>query len=118
MKIGEIWGYVTDGFIKDEAEAQEMANKQAFISTTWKPGDIRYADLNGDGKIDRGNNRVGDSGDKKVIGNTTPRYNFNLNLSGSWKGFDLRLFFQGTMKRDVWLDSPVFWGYKNRYLVG
>ena len=64
-KIGEIWGYVTDGFIKDEAEAQEMANKQAFISTTWKPGDIRYADLNGDGKIDRGNNRVGDSGDKK-----------------------------------------------------
>lgn len=49
-----------------------MANKQAFISTTWKPGDIRYADLNGDGKIDRGNNRVGDSGDKKVIGNTTP----------------------------------------------
>ena len=74
-----------------------MANKQAFISTTWKPGDIRYADLNGDGKIDRGNNRVGDSGDKKVIGNTTPRYNFNLNLSGSWKGFDLRLFFQGTM---------------------
>ncbi|EDN86205.1 TonB-linked outer membrane protein, SusC/RagA family [Parabacteroides merdae ATCC 43184] len=111
-KIGEIWGYVTDGFIKDEAEAQEMANKQAFISTTWKPGDIRYADLNGDGKIDRGNNRVGDSGDKKVIGNTTPRYNFNLNLSGSWKGFDLRLFFQGTMKRDVWLDSPVFWGYK------
>ena len=111
-KIGEIWGYVTDGFIKDEAEAQEMANKQAFISTTWKPGEIRYGDLNGDGKIDRGNNRVGDSGDKKVIGNTTPRYNFNLNLSGSWKGFDLRLFFQGTMKRDVWLDSPVFWGYK------
>lgn len=44
-----------------------MANKQAFISTTWKPGDIRYADLNGDGKIDRGNNRVGDSGDKKSL---------------------------------------------------
>jgi hypothetical protein len=68
--------------------------------------------VHGKVEIDRGNNRVGDSGDKKVIGNTTPRYNFNLNLSGSWKGFDLRLFFQGTMKRDVWLDSPVFWGYK------
>lgn len=111
MNIGDIWGYVTDGFIKDEAEATQMADKQSFISTTWKPGDIRYADLNGDGKIDRGNNRVGDSGDKKVIGNNTPRYNFNMNVGGSWKGFDLRLFFQGTMKRDVWLDSPLFWGY-------
>lgn len=113
MKIGEIWGYVTDGFIVDEAEAQKMAERQSFISTTWLPGDIRYTDLNGDGKINRGNNRVGDSGDRKVIGNNTPRYNFNLNLSGSWKGFDLRLFFQGTMKRDIWLDSPLFWGYSS-----
>lgn len=113
MKVGEIWGYVTDGFIKDDAEAKEMATKQAFISTTWRPGDIRYTDLNDDGKINRGNNRVGDSGDKKIIGNNTPRYNFNLNLGGSWKNFDLRVFFQGTMKRDVWLGSnnTLFWGY-------
>ena len=111
-KIGEIWGYVTDGFIQDKAEAEKMATTQGYISSTWIPGDIRYADLNGDGKIDEGNRRVGDSGDKKVIGNNTPRYNFNINLSGSWKGFDLRLFFQGTMKRDIWVDDPLFWGYK------
>lgn len=113
MKVGEIWGYVTDGFIQSKEEAQQMADRQSFISTTWLPGDIRYRDLNGDNKIDRGNNRVGDSGDRKVIGNNTPRYNFNLNLSGSWKGFDLRLFFQGTMKRDLWLgtDNVLFWGY-------
>ena len=112
-ELGEIWGYVTEGFIKDEAEAQEMADRQSYISTTWIPGDIKYADLNGDGKIDEGNRRVGDSGDKKIIGNTTPRYNFNINLGGSWKGFDLRIFFQGTMKRDVWVGSPVFWGYQS-----
>ncbi|WP_455644026.1 SusC/RagA family TonB-linked outer membrane protein [Parabacteroides sp.] len=111
MKIGEIWGYVTEGFIQNSKEAAEMANKQSFISSTWIPGDIKYADLNGDNKINQGNNRVGDSGDRKVIGNNTPRYNFNINLGGSWKGFDLRLFFQGTMKRDIWLDSPIFWGY-------
>lgn len=110
-KIGEIWGYVTDGFIKDKAEADKMATTQGYISSTWAPGDIRYKDLNGDGKINEGNRRVGDSGDKKIIGNNTPRYNFNINLGGSWKGFDLRLFFQGTMKRDIWLDSPIFWGY-------
>ncbi|WP_459189497.1 SusC/RagA family TonB-linked outer membrane protein [Parabacteroides sp. APC149_11_2_Y6] len=112
QKLGEIWGYVTDGFIKDKAEAEQMATTQKYISTTWIPGDIRYADLNNDGKIDEGNREVGDSGDKKIIGNNTPRYNFNLNLSGSWKGFDLRLFFQGTMKRDIWLDDNSFWGYK------
>ncbi len=111
MEIGEIWGYVTEGFIQTEEEAAEMAERQSFISTTWIPGDIKYADLNGDGKIDRGNYRVGDSGDLKVIGNNTPRYNFNINLGGSWKGFDLSVFFQGTMKRDIWLDSPIFWGY-------
>lgn len=111
MKIGEIWGYVTDGFIKDEAEATEMGTRQKFFSSTWLPGDIRYKDLDDSGAIDQGNNRVGDSGDRKVIGNNTPRWNFNINLGGSWKGFDLRLLFQGTMKRDIWLDSPIFWGY-------
>ncbi len=66
--------------LKMKLKPKKWPIKQAFISTTWKPGDIRYADLNGDGKIDRGNNRVGDSGDKKVIGNTTPRYNFQPQL--------------------------------------
>ena len=113
QKLGEIWGYVTDGFIKDKAEAEQMATTQKYISTTWIPGDIRYTDLNNDGKIDEGNRRVGDSGDKKIIGNNTPRYNFNINLGGSWKGFDLRLFFQGTMKRDIWLGDNSFWGYQS-----
>ena len=90
-----------------------MATTQKYISTTWIPGDIRYTDLNNDGKIDEGNRRVGDSGDKKIIGNNTPRYNFNINLGGSWKGFDLRLFFQGTMKRDIWLGDNSFWGYQS-----
>lgn len=65
MKIGEIWGYETEGFIQDKTEAAEMADRQSFISTTWIPGDIKYADLDGNGKINQGNNRVGDSGDRK-----------------------------------------------------
>ena len=39
---------------------------------------------------------LGDPGDKKIIGNSTPRYRFGLTLDGSWKGFDLSLFFQGS----------------------
>lgn len=46
----------------------------------------------------------------KIIGNSTPRYNFGLTLDGSWKGLDFSLFIQGVMKRDYMLDGPYFWG--------
>lgn len=112
QNIGEIWGYVTDGFIKDEAEAKEMANIQSDIDKVWIPGDIRYKDIDGKTGITKGDNTVDNPGDRKVIGNTSPRYVYNINLSASWKGFDLRLFFEGIGKRDIWMDSEVFWGYK------
>ena len=109
-RIGEIWGYVTDGFIQDEAEAQRMATIQGDISKTWKVGDIRYKDLDGVEGITSAKT-IYNTGDQKVIGNTTPRYSFNINASASWKGFDVRVFFEGIAKRDLWIDSPVFWGF-------
>jgi hypothetical protein len=69
-----------------------------------------YKDLNGDGKIDRGQYTADDHGDLTVIGNSTPRYNFGLNLDAAWKGFDLKVFFQGTLKRDYMAGSATFWG--------
>lgn len=111
-RLGEIWGYVTDGFIKDEKEAQEMAKTQSYISSTWLPGDIRYKNLDKDPLINRGKNTVDDPGDQKIIGNSTPRYHFNINANIAWKGFDLRVFFEGIGKRDLWFDSEVFWGFK------
>ena len=77
-KLGEIWGYVTDGFIQDKAEAEQQAVRQKVIATTWLPGDIRYADLDGNGAVDYGKNTLSDHGDKKIIGNNTPRYRFNI----------------------------------------
>ena len=47
-----------------------------------------YADIDGDGKISSGSGRLGDTGDMKVIGNSTPRFLFGLDLYASWKGFD------------------------------
>ena len=53
------------------------------------PGDIRYADLNGDNKID--------ANDETVIGNPqTPAIIYGFNTAANWKGFDLSLFFQGS----------------------
>ena len=52
-------------------------------------GDVKYMDLNNDKKINNGNNTLEDMGDMCVIGNTTPRYQYTLNGSISWKEFPL-----------------------------
>ena len=110
--LGDIWGYTTIGIAKTQAEMDEHLKKvdQKYLGTGWGAGDIMYADLDGDGKISTGQNTADDSGDRSIIGNTTPRYNFGLNLDGSWKGIDLKIFFQGTLKRDYMPGGSMFWG--------
>lgn len=66
------------------------------------PGDVKFADLNGDGLIDSGSGTVDDPGDRKVIGNSTPRYEYGFRLGADYKGVDFSVFFQGVGKREVW----------------
>ncbi|NML21613.1 TonB-dependent receptor [Pseudoflavitalea sp. G-6-1-2] len=124
--MGEIWGYTTDRFFtKDDFEQdgsgnlimvngkyvmkpgvakQERWEEGAFF---YGPGDIKYADLNKDGKIDIGTNTVSNPGDQHIIGNSTPRYQYALRLTAEFKGFDIGVFFQGVGKRDLWASGPV-----------
>ena len=62
--------------------------------------------------IDYNKLTLDDPGDLSIIGNSTPRYRYGLNLSASWLGFGLNLFFQGVGKRDWYpgFDSGYFWG--------
>lgn len=108
-KLGEIWGYQTIGLFQSTEEIAKAAD-QSFIGTNWTPGDVHYADLNGDGKVNKGNSTLGNPGDQKVIGNNTPRYNYGLNLSLSWKGFDLEMLWQGVGKRDLWIGGNFLFG--------
>lgn len=100
---GEIWGFQTDGYFATDAEAA-AANQTALKSGNFifGAGDIRYKDLNKDGKIDGGKVTLSDHGDLKKIGNNQPRYTYNIRLGASWKGFDIDAFFQGVGKRDWW----------------
>ena len=82
---------------------------QDAIGTKWGAGDIMYRDINGDGRITEGST-LSDPGDRRIIGNNSPRFRFGLDLGAQWKGFDLRIFFQGVMKRDAWLGDNMFWG--------
>lgn len=110
--LGEIWGYTTVGIAKTQAEMDahlEKANQNG-MGGNWGAGDIMYADLNGDGRIDGGANTLDNPGDRSIIGNSTPRYRYSLDLTGDWKGFDFRVFLQGVGKRDYMPNGPYFWG--------
>lgn len=115
QKLGEIWGYQTIGIAKTQAEmdahlASLPNGGQDAFGGQWEAGDVMYADVNGDGKIDWGSWTEGDPGDARVIGNSTPRYQIGLNLNADYKNFDLSVFFQGVLKRDYWQGSYYFWG--------
>lgn len=119
QNIGEIWGYVTEGFFKDDADIAAHASQSLFrahASGKWQAGDIKLKDLNGDKAITPGANTVNDPGDRVVIGNTTPRYRYGINLGANYRGVFVSSFFQGVAKQD-WYPSPEsngFWGQYNR----
>ncbi|GAB3652395.1 TonB-dependent receptor [Echinicola sediminis] len=115
QQIGEIWGLTNDGFFQSEDELEQLdqtavgSDDQGYV---FYVGDLRFEDINGDGKIDRGDWTLENHGDFKKIGNTTPRYSYGLDLSGNWKGFDLRVFVQGVGKKDWYPEASnhYFWG--------
>lgn len=112
-EIGEIWGFETIGIAKTDKEMQDHLDAvggQDALGSRWAAGDIMYADLDGKPGITEGARTLEDHGDLKVIGNNTPRYQFGIDISADWKGFDFRCFFQGVMKRDIWNSTNMFWG--------
>jgi TonB-linked SusC/RagA family outer membrane protein len=88
------YGYKTAGVFQtvDEVNAYKNADG-TLIQPNAIPGDLRFVDVNGDGKIT--------SDDRTNIGNGTPKWTFGLNLNAEYKGFDLNVFFQGVSGVDV-----------------
>jgi TonB-linked SusC/RagA family outer membrane protein len=99
MKLGEIWGYETAGIFQTQDEVKSSPD-QTRLGNNWRAGDIKYADLNGDGIISPGGNTLSNPGDQRIIGNSTPRYSFGINASLAYKNFRLTAFFQGIGKAD------------------
>ncbi|WP_315819420.1 TonB-dependent receptor domain-containing protein [Paraflavitalea speifideaquila] len=116
QKFGEIWGFVTEGYFATDAEGANYDQSQ-LSNNTQMAGDIKYADLNKDGKITYGDNTVSNPGDRKVIGNSTPRYQYGINLTARYKSFDLAVFFQGVGKRDFLPGDNAFFGFYSEWSV-
>ena len=127
QKYGEIWGYHIDGLFATDEDAAAYDVNQSKVNSiinasvgdinpvTGAPGlragDLKFYDVDGNKQIDQGEGRVGASGDYMVIGNSQPRYNYGMNLSASWCGFDLSAFFQGIGHMDWYPQYEVrqFW---------
>lgn len=128
MTIGEIWGYSIDIFQSDAEAAeytsrvnQDLVNQKLLQSPLaewnhYRAGDVKFYDLDGNNVINYGKNTVDDPGDKKIIGNNQPRWNYGFTIGGNWNGIDFSCFFQGIGRRNVYPDHEnfAFWGALGR----
>ncbi|MEX2641179.1 MAG: SusC/RagA family TonB-linked outer membrane protein, partial [Balneolales bacterium] len=104
QEIGEIWGLQYEGLFQTTEEIDNHADQSEIVP--WGvldvvPGWPKFKDLDEDGTI-RAGNTLEESDDLSVIGNTSTRYRFGVNLNFGWKNFDMRAFFQGVGKRDYY----------------
>ncbi|HUN04261.1 MAG TPA: SusC/RagA family protein, partial [Niabella sp.] len=131
-RYGDIYGYVTDRlFQKDDfvydangnfvqevivwngtaKRTNKLAGPNPVYQTSFEegkqillisPGDVRFVDVNGDGYITAGKGTFGDPGDRVVIGNMLPRYEYGFRLGLDYRSFDFSLMGQGVGRRHIW----------------
>lgn len=97
--VGDYHGYVYLGKY-ESAEDIASSPEQTFDSEV-QAGDLKYKDLNGDGKID--------SNDRTIIGNTSPKLNYAVNIYLKYKGFDFTVVGTGKAFFDIPLTNSYFW---------
>lgn len=124
MRLGEIWGFVVDGLFQSDEEAQAYAKEVNLNYITnrggWQAGDMKFVDLDGSGDIGIGKNTVDEPGDRKVLGNSLPSFQYGFNASVRWCGIDVAAFFQGTGNHYWYPDGQtmLFWGaYSAPYIT-
>ncbi len=107
-ELGEFFLLHNTGIFQNQAEIDASAQRDA------KPGDVRFEDNNG---RDANNNLTGqpdgkiDNDDRKYVGSSIPKLEYGLNLSGSFKGFDLTAFFAGVYGNKIF-NTGKWWGYR------
>lgn len=119
-RLGEIWGFTTQGLYTAAELAAPHPNQINYINVSNSnipmPGDIQFKDLNGDNAINIGKGTLADHGDLSKIGNSQPRYLYGLNLGLKVKNISFSAFIQGVGHQDWWpgTDAGLFWGQYNR----
>jgi len=88
--VGSFWGLVTDGLYRTQADLDNSIPQFGYIvdPTQTYLGDVRFKDINGDGKID--------ANDMTFIGSPLPKFTYGLTNNVNYKNFDFTLFIQGS----------------------
>ena len=107
--IGTRFGFIADGLFLTQQEIDDLnanAPDGMYQTLNPQPGDIRYADINGDGTVD--------NDDRTVIGKgSVPEVTFGLNLGVNYKQFDLSVLLQGATRFDMYLSEEASWAFFN-----
>ena len=105
--VGSYYGYVTDGIIKDQADLAAylaklggtesgVPNDEMTKVDSDHPlavGDMKFKDINGDGKID--------SNDRQILGNGFPSLNYGITVGATYKDWDFSLYMYGVFGQDI-----------------
>jgi TonB-linked SusC/RagA family outer membrane protein len=105
--IGYFYGLQVAGIFQNEAEIQSYTKDEQLIQPNAVPGDVKFVDLNHDGKID-GNDRT-------MIGNPIPKITYGLNINLNYKGFDLSLYSYGVSGNDIAFGNRSFERFYSNY---
>jgi len=115
--LGEIWGYEAQDLFQtpEEVDAYLAEHDMSALGSGWRPGNVKYLNLDDDPAINNGDNTVDNPGDRKIIGNSRPQYLYSFRGGFNFKDFDFSMFWQGVGKRDIVfsMQSTTFWGWLN-----
>lgn len=100
--VGVFYGYVTDGIWNSQDEINQfLSNHPGYNIGAAGPGDVKFVDINGDGVVN--------SNDQRIIGNPHPDFNGGFTSDLSYKGFNLKAFFQFSYGNDIYNSSRQFY---------
>src|SRR5690606_26662424 len=89
QSYNSFFGYKVLGIFQNEEEIQNYTQDGEMIQPNARPGDFKWADLDGDGQISSGDL------DRTFLGSSLPKYTFGFNVAMDYKGLDFMLFAQG-----------------------
>ncbi|SEL04789.1 TonB-linked outer membrane protein, SusC/RagA family [Olivibacter domesticus] len=92
--VGAFYLIKTAGIFQSQEEVEAHNVNGQLIQPNAKPGDIRFTDANGDGRIDQN--------DRQYVGSPAPKFSFGLGGNAQWKNIDINLFFQGTYGNKIY----------------
>ena len=101
--IASFWGYVVEGIYQSNADIEKSPDASAVSGGPPKPGDFKFKDVNGDGKIT--------TDDRTFIGNPTPDFTYGASINLTYKGFNLGVDVVGVYGNEIFrtwgsLESP------------